>query len=129
MSNAQAMKILYADDEEDIRTVASIALERIGGFCVRVCESGRSAISAATEFNPDCILLDVMMPGMDGPSTLRELRKIPVCSAIPAIFMTAKVNPIKVAQYDDLGVVGVIPKPFNPMTLSEELRRMLEPRP
>ncbi len=121
-------KILYVEDEPDIQTIARIALENIGGFSVRICSSGPEALAAVTDFKPDCILLDVMMPGMDGPTVLKALRQIPGCEAIPVIFMTAKVQSSEVAQYKALGALDVIPKPFDPMTLAAKIRQMLEGR-
>lgn len=119
-------RILYVEDEPDIRTIARIALENIGGFSARICSSGPEALEAVTEFKPDCILLDVMMPGMDGPSVLKALRQLPECATIPVIFMTAKVQRSEVAQYRALGALDVIPKPFDPMTLASTILQILE---
>jgi CheY-like chemotaxis protein len=121
-----AKKILYVEDEPDIQAIAKVALETIGGFTVRICSSGREALETIEEFNPDCILLDVMMPGMDGPTTLKALRRLPGFAATPAIFMTAKGRPV--AEYKALGALDMITKPFNPMTLASTLRRILEGR-
>lgn len=121
-----AKKILYVEDEPDIQAIAKVALETIGGFTVRICGSGREALETIEEFNPDCILLDVMMPGMDGPTTLKALRRLPGFAATPAIFMTAKGRPV--AEYKALGALDMITKPFNPMTLASTLRRILEGR-
>ena len=115
-------RILYVEDEPDIQAVARLALEHIGGFTVEVCSSGHEALERATAFAPDLILLDVMMPGMDGPSTLSRLRELPALSAIPVIFMTAKVQPQEVASYRAMGALDVIAKPFDPMTLSDDIR-------
>jgi len=117
-------KILYVEDEKDIQTIAEIALKDIGGFTVKLCDSGREAIEKIAEFTPDLILLDVMMPDMDGPDTLRELRKIPAFSQTPAIFMTAKVLPDEVSALRNEGVIDVIAKPFNPMELSNQIREI-----
>lgn len=115
-------RILYVEDEPDIREVAAIALEAVGGYTLRVCHSGGEALAVAEAFAPDLLLLDVMMPGMDGPTTLSELRKIPALADTPAVFMTAKVQPSEVAEYRAMGALGVVPKPFDPMTLAETLR-------
>lgn len=112
------IKILYVEDEPDIQMVARLALETLGGFTVEVCSSGNEAIARAPEFQPQLILLDVMMPGMDGPKTLETLRGLSQTATTPAVFMTAKVQPAEVAQYKALGAVDVIPKPFDPMTLA-----------
>lgn len=119
-------RILYVEDEADIQAVARIALEAIGGFTVKTCDSGNEALAAAPEFMPDLVLLDVMMPGMDGPSTLKALRDIPALASTPVIFMTAKVQPNEIAAYKTLGALDVIPKPFDPMTLASTIRQMWE---
>jgi CheY-like chemotaxis protein len=118
--------ILYVEDEPDIQAVARIALENVGGFSVRVCSSGEEALACAEEYDPDLVLLDVMMPGMDGPTTMQELRKLPSLAATPVIFMTAKVQPKEVEAYIQLGAVEVIPKPFDPMTLAQNIRSIWE---
>lgn len=115
-------RIMLVEDEPDIQAVARLALEAIGGFVVAICSSGEQAIREVGTFNPDLILLDVMMPGMDGPSTLKALRQIPLTDHTPVIFMTAKVQPHEKAQYEQMGALGVIPKPFDPMTLSATIR-------
>ena len=117
-------RILYVEDEPDIQAVAQIALESVGGYTLKVCSSGSEAIQNALEFKPQLFLLDVMMPGMDGPTTLSELRKIPELGEIPAIFMTAKVQSHEVEELLSLGAIEVIAKPFDPMTLSENIRNV-----
>ena len=121
------LRVLYVEDEPDIREVTEFALED-EGFELIPCPSGQAALERATELDraPDLLLLDVMMPGMDGPSTLQRLRELPQLSATPAIFMTAKVQPAEVAQYQALGALGVIAKPFDAMTLADEIRALLE---
>lgn len=114
-------KILYVEDEEDIRTVAQIALESVGGFELHICSSGEDALKEAVDFGPQLLLLDVMMPGMDGPTTLKELQKKPSITNIPVIFMTAKVQPQEVEHFKSLGAIDVIAKPFDPMTLAETI--------
>ncbi|NJN66490.1 MAG: response regulator [Chloroflexaceae bacterium] len=111
-------RILLVEDDPDIQIIAQMALEDIGGFTVEVCSSGEEAIHRAPGFSPDLVLLDVMMPDMDGPDTLRALRDLPQFAGIPAVFMTAKVQTHEVAQYRSMGAVDVIAKPFDPMTLS-----------
>ena len=117
-------RILMIEDEADIRTVATMALQAVGGFEVQACASGAEGLAAAPTANADLVLLDVMMPGMDGPATLAGLRLIPATSQTPVIFMTAKVQPREVDAYIALGAVGVIPKPFDPMDVSNEIRRI-----
>ena len=117
-------RILYVEDEPDIRAVAQMALEAVGGFAVTACASGSEALAAAPTAGADLLLLDVMMPGMDGPSTLKALRALPATATTPVIFMTAKVQAAEVAQYRELGAIDVIHKPFDPMELSAQIGRI-----
>lgn len=119
-------RILYVEDEPDIQTVAKIALEMVGGFEVRICSSGEEALREAEGFDPDMILLDVMMPGLDGPRTLEALRKNPALTNTPVAFMTAKVQPTEVEHYKSLGARDVIAKPFDPMTLASQVQAIWE---
>ena len=122
-------RILYVEDENDIRTVGKMALEAVGGFEVIACASGDEALAAAPQSRADLILLDVMMPGRDGPTTLAALRAIPATAATPVIFMTAKVQASEVALYRSLaGVLDVIPKPFDPMEVSKRIRQIWDAR-
>jgi two-component system OmpR family response regulator len=114
-------RILYVDDEPDIREVARIALEVVGGFQVEVCESGETALARAPGFAPDLILLDVMMPGMDGPETLRALRGIAALAEVPVVFFTAKAQRSEIAELLALGAIDVLGKPFDPMTIGQAL--------
>ena len=118
-------KILYVEDEPDIQTIAQMALEMVGGFDVMICSSGMEALQAVVDFAPDIILLDVMMPGMDGVQTYRALRQLPECVKTPIVFMTAKVQSSEVQAYLDLGALAVIPKPFDPMTLADEVQAIM----
>jgi CheY-like chemotaxis protein len=122
MADEALTRILYVEDDADIRSVAGFALEAVGGFVLAACASGEEALAAAPGFVPQLLLLDVMMPGMDGPETLAALRASPGTAATPAVFMTAKVQPQEVARYRALGAIDVISKPFDPMTLSDEIR-------
>ena len=117
-------KILYVEDEPDIQAVAKLALESVGGFEVLICSSGAEALEQATAFKPDVFLLDVMMPGMDGPDTLVALLKTEDLENTPAIFLPAKALPVGVKRYKNLGALGVIPKPFGPMTLAEQVKEI-----
>lgn len=125
---SQLNRVLYVEDEADIQAVAKIALEQIGGFTVKLCSSGEEALGEAETFAPDLILLDVMMPDMDGPSTLMALRQRPALAATPVAFMTATVQPAEVAYFKSLGALDVIPKPFDPMTQGAQLRAVWEKR-
>ncbi|MFC5523267.1 response regulator [Polaromonas jejuensis] len=119
-------RILYVEDEPDIRAIAQMALEAVGGFTVIACASGSEALAAAPGAAADLLLLDVMMPGMDGPSTLQALRQLSATTSTPVIFMTAKVQPAEVAQYKALGALGVIAKPFDPMELPAQIRQICD---
>jgi two-component system, OmpR family, response regulator len=121
-------RILMVEDEPDIQAVARVALEAVGGFTVEMCSSGKEALDRVLRCNPDLILMDVMMPGMDGPSTLLQLRAEPATASFPVIFMTAKVQSHEVARYKDIGGLGVIAKPFDPMTLAASVRSLWEQR-
>ncbi|WP_347331013.1 response regulator [Marinimicrobium locisalis] len=122
-------RILYVEDEPDIRAIAQIALESLGGFELKVCSSGEEALNEVEAFKPDLLLLDVMMPGMDGPRTLAALRRLPVTANTPAIFMTAKVRPNEIDHLKSCGAIEVIPKPFDPVALSEQVRAIWDRRP
>lgn len=119
-------RILYVEDEPDIQAVAKLALEMVGGFTVKICSSGEEALREVETFAPDMILLDVMMPGMDGPGTLKALRALPSLADVPVAFMTAKVQPAEVAHYRALGARDVIAKPFDPMALASQVRAIWE---
>jgi two-component system OmpR family response regulator len=121
-------RILYAEDEPDIQAVAKLALEMVGGFKVLICNSGTETLERVGGFAPDLILLDVMMPGMDGPSTLQRLRASPATAAIPVVFLTAKVQPAEVLQYQEMGALDAIAKPFDPMSLAANVRSIWEKR-
>ncbi len=119
--------VLYVEDDPDIQMVAQMALEIVGGLSLRTCSSGQEAMQvAASGIAPDLILLDVMMPGLDGPATLAELRKITATATTPVIFMTAKVQAAEVTYYKSIGAIGVIAKPFDPMQLAQQVRTMFE---
>lgn len=111
--------ILLIEDDLDIQTVATMVLERMGGFSVTCRGSGREGVRAAQAAPPDLILLDVMMPEMDGPDTLRALRRHPALAQTPVVFMTAKAQPDELAEYRRLGALDVIIKPFDPTTLCD----------
>ncbi len=124
MSVSELRRILHVEDDPDIQAVAKMALELVGGFEVTTACSGAEAMRLALASPPDLILLDVMMPGVDGPNTLQMIRREPSLSKVPVIFMTAKVQPEEVAGLMDLGVLGVIAKPFDAMTLASTVREL-----
>jgi len=116
--------ILYVEDDVYIRTTAKLVLEVIGKFNVRECCSGREALLAARDFYPDLILLDVMMPELDGVDTLDMLRQLPHLAATPALFVTSLTEPEDIARYLEAGAIGVIPKPVAPLRLSAQLNAL-----
>lgn len=124
--HTELQRILYVEDDPDIQAIAVMVLETIHGFTLEVCSPGCEALQKAEAFNPDLILMDVMMPNMDGPETLAGLREFPTLATTPVVFMTAKVQPQEVQAYLDLGAVGVIAKPFDPMLLVDQLREIWE---
>jgi CheY-like chemotaxis protein len=119
------MKALIIDDEEDVRHVARMSLERVGGMSVVQASSGEEGLACARSERPDFILLDMMMPGMDGAATLRQLRGSPETAAIPVVFLTARAMAQDVQRLIDLGAKGVVLKPFNPLTLASDIKVML----
>jgi two-component system, OmpR family, response regulator len=123
VSNAmkELHRITYVEDEPHIREIVQLALEELGGFTLHVCESGIEALDTAPIFHPDLVLLDVMMPGMNGIQTFRSLKELPQIANTPIIFVTAKAQKHELQQYKLLGAVDVIRKPFNPITLPEEI--------
>jgi CheY-like chemotaxis protein len=114
--------VLLVEDEPDIQLVARLALENVGGFKVDVCSSGLEAVGEVERLRPDLVLLDVLMPDQDGPTTLKELRNHPYLHGTPVIFLTAKVQAHEVENYKELGAIDVIPKPFDPMSLAQTVR-------
>lgn len=118
-------RILLVDDEEDIREVAQLSLEMVGGWQVITVSSGTEAISKAEIEQPDAILLDVMMPDLDGFATFERLRRNRATQQIPVIFLTAKVSADDQHRFFELGVHGVISKPFDPMSLATEVETTL----
>src|SRR5271165_4796223 len=121
MTMRKCQSVLYVDDDPDICEVVHSSLRLLSGFEVRTAESGERAIKLAAELQPDLILMDVMMPGLDGPSTLKRMRASAALAEIPVIFLTAKVLPAEVAHFLNLGAIGVIRKPFDPLRLGSEL--------
>ena len=117
--------VLLVDDESDIRSIVELSLTAVGDWTVVTAVSGPEALEQLEREVPDLILLDVMMPGMDGMTTLGKIRARGDCASVPVIFMTAKVQKHEVERYLQLGAVGVLPKPFDPMRLPEDIDRTL----
>lgn len=114
--------ILYVEDDPDIQEVVTMALEVVGGFQVSVASSGREALVTVAGSIPDLILLDVMMPDMDGPTTLAHLRERPDLADVPVVFITAKVQATEIEYFKSLGAVDVIAKPFDPVALAGQVQ-------
>jgi len=120
-----AFRLLHIDDEADLREIIEISLGLDPAFSIRSCESGAEGLAVAAEWKPDVILLDVMMPVMDGPATLAGLLDNPATAGIPVIFMTARAQARELDRFRTLGAIGVIAKPFDPMTLAASVRSYL----
>ena len=114
-------RVLCVEDDPDIRMIIEFSLTKVGGLEVRLCAGGELAIEQAPEFLPDLVLLDVMMPGLNGPETLAALRLLPCMQGVPIVFMTAKAMPDEVEELLQYGATGVIVKPFDPMTLPQNI--------
>ena len=115
-------KLLYVEDETDIRVVAEIALAQIAGFTVKTCASGEEGLGSLENFRPQLILLDVMMPGMDGPQVFKKIQQLPEFCDTPVVFITAKAQVEEIEKLKSLGAIDVITKPFNPMALGDEIK-------
>ncbi len=121
---AELTKILYAEDDVDIQSIAQMALEMMGGYTLKICNNGQEAIDAIADFQPDLLLFDVMMPLVDGPAAFKEIHANPAYQDIPIIFMTAKAQTGEVDEYYEMGAKGVITKPFDPMTLPDQILKI-----
>ncbi|MEM8932830.1 MAG: response regulator [Acidobacteriota bacterium] len=117
-------RILLVEDETDIQTVARLALEDIGALHVEVCDSGAEALDRGPAFAPQLILLDFMMPGMDGRETMSAFTKVAELVSVPVVFLTARAQLDEVAEYRRLGAIEVIVKPFDPLTLAERVQEI-----
>ncbi len=121
--------LLYIDDEPDIRQIVQMALGLAPGLAVHTGDSGEQALSLARALHPDLVLLDVMMPGLDGPGTLARMRAEPSLAGLPVVFMTARAMPQEIARFRELGAAGVIAKPFDPMQLAGQVFALWEAIP
>lgn len=126
MNRDNLREILYVDDEPDIREIVQMALGLVPTLSVNTADSGTRALQSMQASKPDLVLLDVMMPNMDGPTTLQQMRSQPELQSIPVIFMTAKAMPQEVARFRALGAAAVIAKPFDPMLLAEHVLSIWE---
>jgi CheY-like chemotaxis protein len=123
MPEATLNRILYVEDDADIRQIVKMSLEMVGNYQVAACGSCADALGMVDDFEPDLLLLDVMMPGTDGPKTLQILRERDTVADTPAIFITAKVQAGDMARYRSVGVLDVIVKPFDPMGLPGQIEQ------
>ncbi|MBS1953989.1 MAG: response regulator [Cyanobacteria bacterium SZAS-4] len=119
-------KILLVDDDPSIRRIAQITLSSVGKFDVKIAKSGSEALSMLLEERPDVVLMDVMMPEMDGPTTLAKLRTMPGFADLPVIFMTARIQKHELERLGILGATGVITKPFDPLYLCSQIQAILD---
>ena len=118
-------RVLIIDDEDDIREVAALSLEATAGWTILTASCGREGIETAAREKPDAILMDVMMPEMDGPTTFKHLQANPATSAIPVVLLTAKVQGVDQRRFAGLGLAGILFKPFDPLTLAEQISEVL----
>jgi len=118
-------RILIIDDEDDIREVAGLSLEATVGWKILAASSGVEGIAIASAEQPDAILMDVMMPGVDGPATFRRMQEDPTVAHIPVILLTAKVQGVDQRRFASLGVTGILFKPFDPLTLAQQISEIL----
>jgi CheY-like chemotaxis protein len=129
MPDEPLKKVLLVEDDDDIRTIARMSLEMVGGLEVCACASGADALAAVAAFAPQLILLDVMMPGMNGPETLQRLRAQAGLGDVPVVFLTAKAQRDEVEALRRLGVLEILAKPFDPMTLADTVKGLWAGRP
>jgi CheY-like chemotaxis protein len=119
-------RILYIDDDEDLLEIVKLALEETGGYSVTACANGEQGVRLAAEWQPDLIMLDVMMPVIDGPATLKRLKQSSITEHIPVVFMTARSSASQAAGYRSMGAAGTIAKPFDPFGLAEQVAGLWE---
>ena len=126
MSNKELKTVLYVEDDKDIQTIGKLTLETFGKLNVVICNSGKEALEVIKDVKPELVLMDVMMPEMDGITAMLEFKKDSELSEIPVIFMTAKAQVHEVEKYNQIGVAGVIVKPFDPMQLCPQINEIWE---
>jgi len=129
MEIPQLKRIMYVDDDPDLQDIVRLSLETRGGFTVTCCDSGNQALEEIAAFKPDLVILDMVLPGMNGHQLLERMRKLRGTPWIPVIFLTSKISPHHVEEYKELGVIGVINKPLNPLELRHQLREIWERSP
>jgi len=121
---SELKKILYAEDEPDVQTVVGMVIDAMSDYEIKICDNGKILLDCVDDYKPDLILLDVMMPEMDGPTTFKNLQANEQTKDIPVIFMTAKAQIHEVQLFQETGVIGVITKPFDPVTLCTEIQKI-----
>jgi CheY-like chemotaxis protein len=119
--NSLMRRILIIDDEDDIREVAALSLEATAGWHILTASSGTTGIEIAAAEQPDAILMDVMMPGVDGPTTFASMQQNPAVAHIPVLLLTAKVQGVDQRRFAGLGLAGILFKPFDPLTLARQI--------
>lgn len=119
-----SLKILYAEDEPDVQTIVEISVWSTSDYQIKTCKNGKELLECVEEYNPDLILLDVMMPEMDGPTTYKNLQLNEKTKNIPVIFITAKAQSHEVQLFKETGVIGVITKPFDPVSLCSDIQKI-----
>jgi CheY-like chemotaxis protein len=129
MPSRPLTKICYVEDDEDIQRIVRLSLERVGKMTVEVVSDPMVAIDAMKNFVPDLVLLDWMMPGMDGPTLFRAMKEKPETKALPVVFITAKANQVELDELAAMGAAGAISKPFSPKDLPDQLRAIWEKLP
>lgn len=117
-------KILYAEDEPDVQTVVEMTINAMSNYEIKVCDNGKKLLDCVDDYNPDLILLDVMMPEMDGPATFKNLQSSERTKNIPVIFMTAKAQVHEIEIFKESGVLGIITKPFDPVSLCSDIEKI-----
>jgi CheY-like chemotaxis protein len=128
MSDQPLTSLMYVDDDDDIREIVEMSLGLDGSIRIRTSAGGEQALAAMRSEQPDLVVLDVMMPGMDGPTILQRMRADPALEHIPVIFMTARTNPQDTAHFRGLSAIGVIAKPFDPMALGQQVKALWNAR-
>lgn len=121
---SELKKILYAEDEVDVQTVVELTIQTLSNFEIKICDNGKKLLECVEDYNPDLILLDVMMPEMDGPTTFKNLQINEKTKDIPVIFMTAKAQVHEIENFKGTGISGVITKPFDPLNLCSDIEEI-----
>jgi two-component system OmpR family response regulator len=129
MDIPQLKRIMYVDDDPDLQDIVRLGLETRAGFTVTCCDSGNQALEEIRTFKPDLVILDMVLPGMSGLQLLERMRELRGVPWIPVIFLTSKIRPDQVEEYKELGVIGVINKPLNPLELRHQVRDIWERSP